>query len=81
MFSTTVLLLLLLMVAGFLRFYRLKERGVLFWDDGLRLSELQYFEDLLNFITKNFSALKSKKMFLKEAEPRFRGLYLNDTNH
>ena len=74
------ILLLILASGAIFRFYGLKKRGVLYWDDGLRLCYLQYLEDLILFVRKNFSSMKEKKVFLKEAEPKFRGRYLDDTN-
>lgn len=70
----------ILALAAYLRFYRLKQRGIVYFDDGLRMSELQYFEDLFQFFKNNFSSIRAKKKLLKDAEPHFKGLFLNDTN-
>ena len=65
-----------LAAAVFLRFYRLKERGILLWDDGLRMREVLFVHDLLVFLKARFKDILSKKADLNEAARNFRGRFL-----
>lgn len=78
--SAFLALLAILLFATFLRFFKLKERGLLYWDDGVRLREVLFLDDLVAFISWNFKGLLSREKSLKEASENFRGQYLFDCN-
>ncbi|MFH2069961.1 MAG: glycosyltransferase family 39 protein [Elusimicrobiota bacterium] len=78
---TWILVIFVLLLGAFLRFYALKQRGLLHFDDGLRMLEVAFLDDLMTFIKKNIRPLLSKKKIgLGQAAAGFRGRYLFDTN-
>ncbi|OGR84184.1 MAG: hypothetical protein A2902_00040 [Elusimicrobia bacterium RIFCSPLOWO2_01_FULL_64_13] len=71
-----VALAAILVLAAFLRFYRLRERGILLWDDGLRLREVLFVHDLSLFLEGNLKGLFSRQVDFKAAAKNFRGRFL-----
>lgn len=78
-----LLLLGIILLAIFLRFWRLKERGLLFWDDGVRMREVVFLDELVSFMRKNFKRLCSKEISRQECKEQFEklnGRFLFDIN-
>ncbi|MBU2568078.1 MAG: hypothetical protein KJ967_04850, partial [Elusimicrobia bacterium] len=70
---TWILVIFVLLLGAFLRFYALKQRGLLHFDDGLRMLEVAFLDDLMTFIKKNIRPLLSKKKIgLGQAAAGFR---------
>jgi len=68
-------------LAVFLRLYKLKQRGVLHFDDGLRMLEIVFLDELANYLKEVFPAIRArKKIDMKPAAEAFKGRYLFDTN-
>ncbi|OGR78436.1 MAG: hypothetical protein A3I11_02225 [Elusimicrobia bacterium RIFCSPLOWO2_02_FULL_39_32] len=78
--ETAIFLTIILVLAFFLRFYHLKKRGLLYWDDGVRMQEVLFLEELASFLKKNLNRILAREISLKESAPRFRGLYHFDSN-
>ena len=79
-FQILLTLLAIILLASFFRFYKLKERGLLAWDDAVRVQELLFLEDLISFVFKNFRDILDRKSSLKENALHFRGRHLFDSN-
>ncbi|MBU0952260.1 MAG: glycosyltransferase family 39 protein [Elusimicrobia bacterium] len=81
MLNTIVVLAIVLLVGITLRFYRLKQRGLLHFDDGLRMLEVVFLHDLFDFLKNNKAViLAKKKIDIKSVSDNFRGRFLFDTN-
>jgi len=75
-----IVIFFIIIVAIFLRFYHLNKRGVLFWDDGVRLNYVLFIDDLVNFLIKNFKKILNKEKKLEEEVKNFRGQHLCTAN-
>lgn len=71
---------MIILLAGFLRLWRLRERGLLFWDDGVRMSEVIFLDDLMKFLRKNMRSILAREIKLKEPHFQSRGRFLLDGN-
>ena len=67
-------------LAACVRAFRIFDRGVIFWDDGVRIQEVQYLTDLIKFIWNSDREHLLKKNSLKTGGLGFRGIPLFDAN-
>jgi len=71
-----LIFLVILVFSIFLRFYNLKNRGVLLWDEGVRLNNVLFLNDMINFLKRNFRKIINREVDLKEAVEKFRGTHV-----
>lgn len=77
-FLTGLLFTGILIFAAFLGLYNLKKRGLLFWDDGERMCQVLFLDDLIRFIRKYHGRLK--EVDLNANSQQFKGNPLWDCN-
>ncbi len=63
-------------VAGTLRFWRLSGRGVLLWDDGLRMREAIFCSDLFTFLSRHLKDVLARKIDFEKEARKFRGRFI-----
>lgn len=71
-----LILFAILALAVFLRFFRLKQRGILVSDDGLRMREVLFCSDLYYFLKNNLKRVLARQISFKENAEKFRGRFL-----